>query len=287
MYNLIKMNLYQLMHSFSTKILILCTIGLALFCIAMTKVDLNALENEPTAVAESETIEPESNQVDIQVGIYTETPSEWISNKISYPDLLAAQLQSKILLVLVAIFTTLFVAAERRNGFIKNIAGHFPNRGVMVAAKLIAVAVQIFIMFAIFALFTLIFAIPLLGNRIELCSAADLLKVAGIQYLLHYAFACLITFFCLLTNSSAMSMTAGILLASGLGTPIYSLIDHAVQWLPKDSFHIAEYMLENNIASISAESGSKLITNGILTGLGFILITTAFSMLIVQKRDVR
>ena len=285
MYNLIKMNLYQLMHSFSTKILILCTIGLALFCNVATKMDLSD-EDLVFSITENGTaIDPD--QVDIRIGIYTETNPEWVSGKIDYSELLCAQLQSKILLILVVIFVTLFVAAERKNGFIKNIAGHFPNRGIMVTAKLIAVAIQILLMLIVFALFTLIFAIPLLGNRIELCSAADLLKVAGIQYLLHYAFACLITFFCLLTNSSAMSMTAGILLASGLGTPIYSLIDHAVQWLPKDSFHIAEYMLENNIASISAESGSKLITNGILTGLGFILITTAFSMLIVQKRDVR
>ena len=286
MYNLIKMNLYQLMHSFSTKILLFCTAGLALFCIVATKIDLSD-EDLVFSVTENgpEIIDPD--QVDLRIGIYTETNPEWVSGKIDYSDLLSAQLQSKILLILVVIFVTLFVSAERKNGFIKNIAGHFPNRGIMVAAKLIAVAVQILLMFAVFALFTLIFSFPLLGNRIELHSAAELLKLAGIQYLLHYAFACLITFLCLLTNSSAMSMTTGILIASGLGTPIYSLIDRAVQWLPKDSFHIAEYMLENNIASISTQSGPKLITSGILTGLAFILITAAFSVLIVQKRDVR
>lgn len=285
MYNLIKMNLYQLIHSFSTKILLFCTIGLALFCIVATKMDLSD-EDLVFSISEDGTpIDPD--QVDIRLGIYTETNPEWVSGKINYSELLGAQLQSKILLILVVIFVTLFVAAERRNGFIKNIAGHFPNRGIMVAAKLIAVAVQVLLMLAVFALFTLIFGILLLGNRIELHSVAELLKMAGVQYLLHYAFACLITSLCLLTNSSAMSMTAGILLASGLGTPIYSLIDRAVQWLPQDSFHIAEYMLENNIASISTESSSKLITNGILTGLAFILVTAAFSVLIVQKRDVR
>ena len=287
MYNLIKMNLYQLMHSFSTKILFLCTIGLALFCIAMTKVDLNALENEQAAVAESETIEPESNQVDIQIGIYMETPSEWVTDKISYPDLLTAQLQSKILLVLVAIFTTLFVAAERKNGFIKNIAGHFPNRGIMVAAKLIGVAVQIFIMFAVFALFTLIFSFLLLGNRITAGSVTEFLKPAGIQYLLHFAFACLITFLCLLTNSSAMSMSVGILLSGGLISMLLGMMEHAIQITLWKSFHFTEYTLDYNIASISAKSTSELITTGILTGLAFILVTTAFSMLIMQKRDIQ
>ena len=287
MYNLIKMNLYQLIHSISIKILILCTIGLALFCIAMTKVDLNALENEPVSATEAEMTEPEPNQTDIQFGIYTETPSEWVTGKISYPDLLTAQLQSKILLVLIAVFTTIFVAAERKNGFIKNIAGHFPNRGIMVAAKLIAIAVQVLIMFAIFALFNLIFSFSLLGDRITLGSATEFLKLTGIQYLLHFAFACLITFLCLLTNSSAMSMTVGILLSGGLISMILGMIEHAIQITLWKSFHFTEYTLDYNIASINAESTSKLITTGVLTSLAFILATTAFSVLIVQKRDIR
>ena len=279
MFNLIKMDLYRLFRSTSTYVMVILAASVAVFTIYMTYYELNMVKEGLLSSMENADTESDT----ITLGIHVDTDLQWIDGDIDYSEMLGTQLQSGLLLILVSVFVTLFVAAEIRNGFVKNIAGQFRNRGIMVTAKLVALAVQVLILLVTFALFILFSSLIFWGNRIVLTSIVELLQLAGLQYLLHFAFACLITFLCLLSHSPALSMTVGILLCSGLGGLIYGLIDR----ITGDSFHIEDYMLEVNISSVGAGIPSDAAVHAVLIGIGYILVTMVLSMLAVQKRDIK
>ena len=54
MLNLIKMDLYRMFHSLSTWIIILFTVGIALFCVVMVQGDLDAMADDPVYALEME-----------------------------------------------------------------------------------------------------------------------------------------------------------------------------------------------------------------------------------------
>ena len=279
MFNLIKMDLYRLLRSTSTYVMVILAASIAAFTIYMTYLEINMAKEELPPFVES--VDTESDN--ITFGIIVDTDPQWADGDIDYSEMLGAQLQSGLLLILVSVFATLFIAAERRNGFVKNIAGQFRNRGIMVAAKLVVLAVQMLILFSTFALFVLFSSLVFWGDQIVLTSVPKLLQLAGLQYLLHFAFACLIAFLCLLTNSSALSMTFGILLCSGIGELFCGLIDR----MAGDSFYIEEYMLATNISSVGAGVSSDAAVHAMFIGIGYILVTMLLSMLTVQKRDIK
>lgn len=253
MLNLIKMNMYRLFRSFSTCAMVIITGLLAIAVIGIANSD-GAFE---------------------------------AASNIDYSVLLYVALQSKMILIMVSIFVTLFVAAEQKNGFIKNLAGQFPKRGIIVIAKLAAAALQIFIMFLAFALFILIFSFIYWGDKIMLNSVSELFQIVAIQYLLHFAFACLITLLYHLINSSALCMTLGILLGSTLANSLYSLIDYVFEKFTQNAFHSAEYMLSGNIALVGAGITSDIAAKAIIVSLVVIFMSTGFAILTVQKRDIR
>lgn len=253
MLNLIKMNMYRLFRSFST-------------CAMIIIMGLLAIAVIGTAIFD---------------GVFEAAGS------IDYSVLLYGAFQSRMLLIMVSVFVTLFVAAEQKNGFIKNIAGQFPQRGIIVIAKLVAVALQILIMFLTIILFTMIFSFIYWGNKIMLNSVNELLQVVATQYLLHFAFACLITLVYHLINNSALCMVLGLLLGSTLAYSLYSLIDYVFEKFTHNAFHSAEYMLSGNIALIGAGITSDMATRAIIVSLVVIFISTGFAVLTVQKRDIR
>lgn len=281
MYNLIKMDLYRLIHSVSTYVFMVLAAALAVFSISMTHLDIKAMEKEllyHTTDAGAGPKDPE-----FVFGVYVSTNPEWINGDIDCAEMVSAQLQSRLLLLLLSVIITQFVIAERKNGFIKNIAGQFPNRSTMVAGKLAATAVLTFVMFAVSVISLLISSFAFWGNRLAFHSVPGLIKILGVQYLLHFSFACLVAFLCFLFDSSVISMAVGIMLSCGLGTIFYGFVDK----LFGGAFHIEKYTLETNISSVGAQSTPGNLVWAVTVGICFIFVTTAISMLAVQKRDVR
>lgn len=143
MLNLIKMDLYRMFHTLSTWITILFTAGMALFCVVMVQGDLDAMAEDPAYAQEMEQeIESASDgNEDRQLGLYAESDPEWIEGKIEAGEFISTQLQSGLFTLFVVIFAAIFANAEQKNGYIKNIAGQLPNRGVLALSKLTASAV--------------------------------------------------------------------------------------------------------------------------------------------------
>ena len=149
MFNLIRMDVYRMLHSISTWVILIFTAGLAVFFIMMTDMDLQAIADDQQYARQMEA-EYEDN-TDTQLGIYSDTNPQWVSGDIDAAELAGAGIKSGLLTLLCIIFAALFMSAEQKNGYIKNIAGQLPNRGVLALSKMTAAALQVFLMMAVFA----------------------------------------------------------------------------------------------------------------------------------------
>lgn len=306
MINLIKMDLYRMLHSVCTWVMLLVTVAIALFCVAMVNIDLEDMAKDPqysqeasqmgivsfqievkTQDSQEETEAPESLE-EAPIGLYADSDPNWIDGRIEAGDLISTQMESGILTLLCVIFAAMFFNADQRNGFLKNIAGQFPNRGILAISKLTAAAAQIFLMEVLFAAATAAMAELFWGEQFVLGSIPQMLPFLGVQYLLNLGAAGLILFLCTLTRSSAFGMTAGILLIMGLLRPVYSLIDKAAAGIsPSFALNLDQYMLEGNIGVAGMDAPVEILIRAAAVGAAFLILSVLLSMLIMKKRDIR
>lgn len=280
MFNLIKMDIHRLFYSKSTWVIFFFVAVLSVFSVTMTNTDIHMMKEEPSATEET--------MDERQIGISVEADSEWVDGDIEIGSIISVEMRSALLAILCVIFTALFINAEQKNGYIKNIAGQFPRREKLVASKFIAIAFQIFLMMLVFIIGIIVSGFVLWGNRFYLGSSAPILRYLGSQYLLHLGFAALTMLLCMLTRSSAFSMTSGILLCSGLAVPVYAVVNEIVSDMkPGLKFDINHYVLDGNITMMTLGSASDVLVRGAVVGAAFAIVSVILSMIMIKKRDVR
>ena len=307
MINLIKMDLYRMVHSICTWVMLLVTVGIALFCVAMVNIDLEDMAENPqyseetsqmgivsfqievkTQDAQEETEETENSEEEQQIGLYADSDPGWIEGQILAGDLISTQLESGILTLLCVIFAAIFFNGDQRNGFLKNIAGQYPNRGIIVISKMTAAAVQILLMEILFAMATGVTAEIIWGEQFVLGFLPQMLPFLCVQYLLNLGAAGLILLLCTLTRSAAFGMTAGILMIMGLLLPVYSVIERAfAALLPSIRLNISQYVLEGNIGVAGMEASSDILTRASMVGAVCLVLSVLLAMVIMKKRDIR
>lgn len=280
MFNLIKMDIHRLLHSKSTWIMICFVIGLAVFSVTMTNSDIEFMKDDPAAVTETMEERP--------VGIYVEAQPEWVNGTIEIGSVVSVEMRSQLLAILCVIFAAIFTNADYKNGYIKNIAGQFPRREQLVASKFIVIAFQVLVMVIVFTISIVVSGYVMWGSDFYLGSVTELFQYLGVQYLLHLGIAAVMMLLCILTYSTAFSMTSGILLCSGLAVPIYSLISKAINGLKTGlEFDINKYILDGNITMLLYDSTSEVMVRGVAVGVAFAIVFLFISTIIVKKRDIR
>ena len=284
MLNLIKMDVYRLLHAITTWVMMGITVLIAVVCVGATRADLNAMAEEP---AYTEQAVPRAED-QVVYGIVMETDPEWIHGEVPASQMLGLLLNSGILMIFCAIFVSLFVGAEHRSGYLKNIAGQLPYRGQLALSKFIAIAVEVLLMFAIYAIFCIASGYIFFGDQFTLGSVAGLFKMLGTQYLLHLGFSALIMFLCMVTGSTAFSMGVGILGCSGLTSLLYSGINWVIQKIHSGvNFDFGRYMLDTNVYAISGASAANDVLRAVLVACIFAVLAVGFSALVMQKRDIK
>lgn len=288
MFNLIKMDFYRLFCMKSFWVMILVTIGLAFFSVWMTDVDLNWMkEGVHTVQLEEDQSEAEDGEVDIAFGIYTQTDPKWMYGDIPFSDLTIEAFRSCILLLLCAIFVPLFVNAENKSGYIKNIAGQLPGKGMLVIPKLVAAAVQVFLILAIFSIFTGIAGLAFWGGRVVFGSLSDFAIGFGLQFLLHYSFAVVMLMFTILFKNSGFSMCLGILCAMGMLATILGFVNQlliSIDGLKK--LNLIKYVIETNVQNVTNHLEQTAVNRCVAISLVYIVLAAVLSVTVMQKRDV-
>lgn len=280
MFNLIKMDIHRLLRSKSTWIMICFVISLAVFSVTMTNSDIEFMKDDPAAVTETMEERP--------VGIYVEAQPEWVNGTIEIGSVVSVEMRSQLLAILCVIFAAIFTNADYKNGYIKNIAGQFPRREQLVASKFVVIAFQVLVMVVVFTISIVVSGYVMWGSDFYLGSITELFQYLGVQYLLHLGIAAVMMLLCILTYSTAFSMTSGILLCSGLAVPIYSLINKAINGLKTGlEFDLNKYILDGNITMLLYDSTSEVMVRGVAVGVAFAIVSLFISTIIVKKRDIR
>lgn len=288
MFNLIKMDFYRFFCMKSFWVMILVTIGLAFFSVWMTDVDLNWMkEGVHTVQLEENQSETEKEEVDVAFGIYTQTDPKWMYGDIPFSDLTIEAFRSCILLILCAIFVPLFVNAENKSGYIKNIAGQLPGKGMLVIPKLVVAAVQVFLILAVFSIFTGMAGLIFWGGRVVFGSLSDFAVGFGLQFLLHYAFAAVMLMFTILFKNSGVSMCLGILCAMGIQTTVLGLLNQlfvSIDGLKK--LNLIKYVIETNIQNVTNNLEQAAVNRCVAVSLVYIVLAAVLSVTVMQKQDV-
>lgn len=281
MLNLIKMDLHRLFRIKSFWIMIVVTIALIAFNTYVTHYEVTEL------LANTSVSDMQTDEADIVIGFTVQTQAEWM-NKVDFTDLVNSNFSGLFLAVLCAIFAPIFVNGDQKNGYIKNIAGQFSNKGMLVLSKLVAVAVQVLVIFAIATVSTALVGKLCWEDKLIMDSIGDFVKLFSIQYLLHFSFASLISAFTIILKSGGLAMTFGIFFAAGITSIFHSLIDILLHKCNvSKEFSISNYFIENCIKTFSINLNSDDFTRIVIVGIGIFIASTFASMLIMQKRDIR
>lgn len=288
MLNLIKMDLYRMFHTVSTWVMCFVVIVVTAFAIFMTGVDLDAIKERGTVNEIEPGLQIEENEVNLNFGVYSNTKEEWITEDITLAGLLEAQLASGLFVIVSLIFVSIFVNADQKNGYIKNIAGQLPYKWMPVLSKAVAIMAQLLLQFAIMTITMYIGGKIAFGEQFVWGNTLDICKVLGGQYILHLGFDYLILCLCIVFKSVSLSMTLGILLSCKVVTLVYFGINQLVEAVLKTKdFDIGKYAIEMNISSFTTSAGAEDIARMLVIGVLYVLVTLILAAVVTQKRDVR
>lgn len=291
MLNLIKMDLHRLFRIKSFWVMIAVTLFVSFFGVYMT----HYMTNNPVAphdaaaadMTEIDASDAPHKEVDVVFGVAVETKPEW-ADRLDFTDLVNSNIAGQLLAILCVIFSSVFVNGEQKNGYIKNIAGQLHNRGMLVLSKLAAVAVQVLIIFAVFILSAAIMGKICWGDKLAFESVSNFAKILGIHYLLHFAFASLVTALTILMRGAAFSMTFGILCSTGITSLLYAFADILLYKCGvSEEFTISNYFIENCITIVSPDLSGGDLARVIAVGAVFIVISTLIAMTVMRRRDIK
>ncbi|MCM1261713.1 MAG: hypothetical protein NC313_03250 [Butyrivibrio sp.] len=243
MTNMIKMELYRFFHSASTWIILFIDMLLAFLSVML---------------------------------VSTNTSIQIYSNA---GELLAAQINGGMLMVLCAVPVIVFVSAKYKHGFIKNVANQLPRREILVFPEVISAFAACALHFAVYSFCTIIAGAILLGNTFITFSA--IMKLLIVQVILHWSFCCLILLFYMLTGSTTFTMAAGLLIAFKILNIFYGFIKQFTH------FNIDQFMLDSNIFQVGMYSERSVYTRAIIVGLIFLLAEIVLLCMVMRNKEIK
>ncbi len=246
MIKIIKMELYRFFRSSSTWVILFADIILAFLSVMLVQTMINNNASIP---------------------IYA---NAW--------ELLAAQINGGILMVLCALSAIIFVSAKYKNGFIKNTANLVSRRELLLFPEIIVTAIASALHFFVYSACTIGAWAVLLGNTFIPFSFSAIIKLLIVQYILHLGFCCLLLLIYMLTNSTTFTMIAGLLISFKVMNIFYALVEQLTH------FNFAQYMLDYNIFQIGIESAEP---RAAVVGVIFLLAEIVLLCLVMNKKDIR
>ena len=196
-------------------------------------------------------------------------------------ELLAAQINGGMLMVLCAVAVIIFVGAKYKNGFIKNIANQLPRRELLVLPEIIVSSVACAFYFFAYSACTITAGAVFFGNTFITFSFLDIIKLLIAQFVLHWSFCCLLMLLYMLTNSTTAAMVIGLLISFKILNVFYALVERFTH------FNIAQYMLDSNIFQIGMESTKLIYSRAVIVSLLSLLAEIILLCVVMRKKDIK
>lgn len=294
MVNILRMDLYRILHGKSFWIFMAIALGLVVISTGV----MNMVSN-PDFIKSMEAASNSAANLGVQFGMTNSDGS--VMDADDYADAAAAAalmsgstspmayygsffLGGGGLACLFTIFIAIFFAAEFESGFSKNVFTAQPNRlavlGIRVAEIVLLAAV-----FTIVTVAVTLGAAAVTGIDLSPVPLGELALWGGLLVLVLAAFGILTALFVWLTRKMATGIAVAFVLSSGLVT----LAIQAVLLLFPGAKHVADFTLSSCMGTLARGldvAGGLSAVHIAGVGLAFIVVGTVLSAVVLQKKDV-
>ncbi len=183
------------------------------------------------------------------------------------------------------VFVTYFAGSEEHNGFIKNVAGQVENRSSLIVGKFIAIGIFTTGMIVAAVFSTMLGSLIFLGY-INFAGIERGLLFLIVQILLHVGYGMFILLLFHITRNSIATMLSGILIAAGILQIVDTILLAVFKGLNSiEGFSIMNYLTSGNVGILSLNGSNASYMQAGMTALCTIVLMTALSSVIIQRRD--
>lgn len=265
MLNIIKMDLFKLKRSKSFYITILVCVALT----ALALWSINFLSN----MSKTET---SSN------GAVTLSSNNTIDSIDGYINGIFNGYYTNLFVV---IFIIIFCNAERKNGYIKNIASIVSDKYKLVLSKIVVLIIYVLAIYAALIATILIACYGFMGIT-QVDSLSNIVKFLGTGMLMNISLGMVVIMFYTLVEKSMVVMPSSIVYIL-MGDAVFELLKlFTTEVLSLGSFNAYEYTNLGNMSYVTIDSCSDIYIRSIVVALIYIVISYVVSALAVKRKDI-
>lgn len=226
----------------------------------------------------------EKENDDIKLGMTVTMPTE-PGKLVTVFDVFFSNAQGRFYALFLIIFAVMFSTADIKSGYIKNIGGQVPRRGVLVVSKAVALA--------LFTVITLagIFLFQAAANMVVFKSVVwgdwkVIIPYFLTQLVLNYAFVLICVAMAVIIKNNVVSMTLSVCLTMNMMSIIYDLISYAIYKIGIHNFDIYKYTITGKMTMLPMNVSTNDVVSSMCVAAAFIVIMLTLSSYIFQKRDI-
>lgn len=271
MLNLIKMDLYRLFKTKSLKTGVIISAMISFVTIAIIAFLSNLVPQ----------LSPDS-----QVTMTEMMPFVNWRNSVSFYDIILTA-TNVLSLMVSAVLASIFINEEQINGYIKNIAGQVKNKGMMIVAKFVALAVMTLFVLIAYTAGATVSGFVFFNNAITYEGLTQFLAVFGTKYVIYLSVNAIILFLCTLTKSKTLSVAVGVIFGSGASIIVYNIISTFIGIVLKLEVPVASYVPDGLVFGLTMTAPSAEIIKAIALAVAYIVVFIVASMVVMKKRDTR
>ena len=179
-----------------------------------------------------------------------------------------------------------FIGDEQSCGYVKNIAGQFPNRGHLIISKFVTTCFVHLSILVIYTVVCSIFAGIFFNKYITGYSIGAMLAGVLLRFILFCAINAVVLFFCTLTKSHSISMVIGAIFGTGISSLGYKVITMILS-IAKISVNMEMITPDGINGLINSTSIGDIALRAIIVSAVFIGLFLSGAIILFKKRDVR
>ena len=296
MFNAIRMDVYRLFKTKSTYIILVIMIALSVMGTGLMSVmtEMTGAEGQQVQTEQMSDNadyagdddqlyeDTEGAQSQLSVSVSESDPDENDNSVLSFAMSDISGLQAGLFII---IFTVLFSMADINSGFIKSIGGQVKGRGVLIASKMVAIA--IFTAIVIIADFlTQLIAVNIFFDDAVVGSASEIVRLLSSQFVLNFALAVLMMAIAMIIKNNVVSMIIGVCMCSGIFELIFMGINYLMDKIGFDNFDINNILITGKIQNVTIGADAADIGYALLTAAIYIAVSVFAVYNVFKHRDI-
>lgn len=296
MFNAIRMDVYRLFKTKSTYIILVIMIALSVMGTGLMSVmtEMTGAEGQQVQTEQMSDNadyagdddqlyeDTEGAQSQFSVSVSESDPDENDNSVLSFAMSDISGLQAGLFII---IFTVLFSMADINSGFIKSIGGQVKGRGVLIASKMVAIA--IFTAIVIIADFlTQLIAVNIFFDDAVVGSASEIVRLLSSQFVLNFALAVLMMAIAMIIKNNVVSMIIGVCMCSGIFELIFMGINYLMDKIGFNDFDINNILITGKIQNVTIGADASDIGYALLTAAIYIAVSVFAVYNVFKHRDI-